>query len=327
MKRSRSQHKKDTPKKKQRNNVVYPDCSICLEIINPPAVACINCFQSFCEMCCLEYQSKSDIDEPPCPLCKASRFEWKNNVGLNTILANRVVHCKFQDRGCTKMIQYQELDSHVANKCKYADIKCSAREIGCKWSGDKKLLGKHMIDCNYVMASEELGKMTEKMNDMKSLLDGLEEKVRVNSEILGSIENKAKTHTDRNIARLQSAMILIKGVEVTQRIVLEKKNKFHMIIDVTLPTGEKTKVGFRRIVSKEKDSEFNIELSTRYTTSKGYFLCGFTALYAYRGRYPELNLIHQGMNTSNRVIIGSLNEKTKAIVIETKLAVLDMGLV
>ena len=157
-------------------------CSICYNVLKEPMM-CRNNEHIFCRGCITEHLT---VNSHTCPECNEDlTVETLRKARLvSNILSELKIKCDYSNRGCHEFIRLEELNSHVEN-CDFAPVKCSNEE--CQLVVNKRELIHHESTvCEYrkakchncVKIEQDVEEMKEKMEEMKSLMVQMFEKLR-----------------------------------------------------------------------------------------------------------------------------------------------------
>jgi hypothetical protein len=111
------------------NNVI---CPICNGIIIDP-VQCLDCENTFCEICIEQWKNKPGNNE--CPF-RCNNPKYKKSRTIKNILSNITFKCQ---NGCDEIIPYLELEKHYTEKCPKLNIDYKAKYFDIKIKYDDLL--------------------------------------------------------------------------------------------------------------------------------------------------------------------------------------------
>ncbi len=114
-------------------------CDICNGIFNNPK-SCNSCQKNFCQECIKDLEF--------CINCKKSIKVQEIDKTLKDILQIIDFKCKYNDRGCDKIIKYNEYNSHISN-CDYGIFICKTEN--CNFKGTKEKIIKHSENCGLLL--------------------------------------------------------------------------------------------------------------------------------------------------------------------------------
>jgi hypothetical protein len=166
-------------------------CLICQNIVYKP-VCCSNCSALFCTKCINDWLKKSRQCPNRC-----------NYIGrpidrlFQRLLSSMKMKCLFNDKGCTSIVNYEELEKHFRNECKGITYKCKGCDFVselrmmemhvnvcdgfhekcpfCKLVFQKKVLGDHIANCpekeDECIYCEQKFKIREKENHVQTCLE------------------------------------------------------------------------------------------------------------------------------------------------------------
>ena len=171
-------------------------CGICTNVLKDP-VMCGENEHLFCQAC-ITMHLKNSQTCPNCiePLTIATLSQASR--GIRNLLAELKIKCEFFDRGCSKFIELEHLERHVAD-CGFAPVVCSNE--GCHLEVNKRDLLHHET------AVCELRRVKcHSCNDIKQEVDRMNVK-------LSKIDEKV----EKNVARVDAVQLnLVEKVEQVQ---------------------------------------------------------------------------------------------------------------
>jgi hypothetical protein len=155
-------------------------CSICYNVLKEPMM-CRNNEHIFCRGCITEHLT---VNSHTCPECNEDlTVETLRKARLvSNYLSELKIKCDYSNRGCQEFVRLEELDSHVEN-CGFAPVKCSNEECGMVVN-KQEIIHHESTVCEYrkvnchncVKIEQDVEGMNEKMEGMKTQLQGLASK-------------------------------------------------------------------------------------------------------------------------------------------------------
>ena len=206
-------------------------CCICTNVIKDP-VMCSPNEHLFCRVCITQHLKNSKT----CPTCREPLTVETLKQASRTVtnlLYELKIRCQFFDRGCTRFVELENLESHEAD-CGFAPAVCSNE--GCQLEVNKQDLLHHETavceqrrvvchSCNDIRRemdtvkvslaamNEKLGKNVEmierKMNESQENLKAVVENV---VEKVGLVQQQLKEHEAETKKSLNKITTLLKTV-------------------------------------------------------------------------------------------------------------------
>lgn len=127
-------------------------CVICQQVCSPEdALEHVDCSRIFCSACIREWckiKAKCPHCNGPTPSFDGSYRKIKNdNKFIYRKMLSLKLHCDHYNSGeenCTAVVEWGDLESHLAHKCELAPKKC---KWGCGYACTAKHLEKHESNC------------------------------------------------------------------------------------------------------------------------------------------------------------------------------------
>ncbi|KAL4496238.1 hypothetical protein ABPG72_012975 [Tetrahymena utriculariae] len=117
-------------------------CKVCDCILECP-VNCKECQNHFCWKCIREWLETPGSNRK-CPSCRAIWKEREGSLLMKTLLRKLNFYCQSKERGCDKILNYDDLAQHEMRTCDYAERSCP---FGCKKKIMSKDLQQHKDEC------------------------------------------------------------------------------------------------------------------------------------------------------------------------------------
>lgn len=116
-------------------------CRICHGVLIHP-LECKQCENCFCMNCLQKWLLQSGH----CPFKCAEEpdFKMKPHKIIRNMLSKLKIECKYKDKGCTKVLDYDKLEIHEDHECAFLLKPCSNKKSGCKAMLKKSEIEKHL---------------------------------------------------------------------------------------------------------------------------------------------------------------------------------------
>jgi len=73
------------------------------------------------------------------------------------------VYCKF---GCNQKVSPKLMAQHET-ECPEKQVECTAKDIGCNWTGKRSQVGHHALNCNMIILKPALQEINILKGDLK----------------------------------------------------------------------------------------------------------------------------------------------------------------
>ena len=211
-------------------------CIICANVFKDPVMCRPHDGHLFCRACITRHLMNSQT----CLTCmQPLTVETLSDAprGIINILDELRIRCKFFHRGCRKMVDLGELETHV-KECGFAPAVCSNE--GCNLEMNKQDLVHHET----AVCEKRKASCHNCMNGIGQEIDTVKAKLMALNE---NFENKVSEKLKINEEKLiEVEHNLIAKVEIVQEQLTEEMNKFHVrvqedIVDMKKCLNEITK--------------------------------------------------------------------------------------
>ena len=121
--------------------IAYIDCQICLGLPEHPIVyyqcseghlICSSCFQT------ITFDKK-------CAVCRKDMKNASRNRIAEECVKIRIVKC--ENDQCNTELQYGDMYNHIMKECKYTNVACKYKPLGCSWNGMRNNQLSHQSQC------------------------------------------------------------------------------------------------------------------------------------------------------------------------------------
>lgn len=125
-----------------------------------------------------------------CPSCNSS------NV-LRREFAQHIAACAVAcSQGCGVRVAPRDKSIHEQRDCANTIVYCSARELLCPWSGERRLLAAHNSECHYVALSPVLSHLVAETTALKQQTRELQRQTReLQRELIAMKEKRRRDNT------------------------------------------------------------------------------------------------------------------------------------
>lgn len=128
-------------------DLLSSECAVCLQILREPQlISC--CGHHFCRTCIQLVQKEGT----PCPLCNEANFTVLHDKGLQRVLRQLHVHCKYQKEGCPWTGELAKFEDHLNENpepekqllgCELVEVECIH---GCGIRMARSAIARHQQD-------------------------------------------------------------------------------------------------------------------------------------------------------------------------------------
>ncbi|EGR31025.1 traf-type zinc finger family protein, putative [Ichthyophthirius multifiliis] len=124
-------------------------CNVCDCIIECP-VMCKECQSHFCWKCIRQWLETPGSNKK-CPSCRSLWKEKEGTLLMKNLLRKLQFLCFHKDKGCDKILNYEDIIQHETRNCDFATRICP---FGCKQKVMTKDLQNHKAECPNIVSYE-----------------------------------------------------------------------------------------------------------------------------------------------------------------------------
>jgi hypothetical protein len=216
-------------------------CPLCCKQYTYPVVNCKGCQNYPVCHSCLEAFAKAKnggTATPPCPKCKrVGRTPDGGDDGggfeesryHNSIIGQKLVHCKNQHKGCTDKPCMSQLETHLDKYCRFTSVNCKNNKFGCPWKDIRSKLAAHEDLCQLEKAALRIRKREE---EFKALNDKVLELQRGAEAAVRTVEAALKRGT--SLLRTEADIDFLQKKSLAQFKQISSFNKIRKLDTVTV---------------------------------------------------------------------------------------------